>query len=412
MVSNTYFLRARGPSVVAITLSLLILSACAHPHVSPVTEQPVNASPATPLAALGDARPTSVAISPAGRVFVSLFAPVYTESDRIDDLTPPPPALAEVVGNQLRPVMSETWGRWDGKRDHTTLRRFVRVTSLAIDQQHRLWVLDAGNARPGKAIVPGGAKLVVIDLDDRSVAAVHYLDEKHDLPEGADLTDLAIDADGTRVFLADAGTDAIHTLHTETGVLHVALAGMDVLRAEPNTTPIVGGQAWQDMWGRTPRQGVTSIAATRDGQWVYFHALTARTLYRVPTDVLRDPQTPVHTREQAVEAAGTFGSAVTALRTDHAGQVFATAIEKDAVMVRRLDGRCETAVADARLVWPESLSLDPHFHMVIATSARHLRQPYQFAAHPEAAARVMTAPVDVIPIAEEASVWVEYDSEK
>jgi len=400
----------------AFLITLLLTAGCSRPHVSPAATGDTGntgAAPAEVITTLGDAQPTSVAISPAGRLFLSFFAPVYTQSDRDDGLAPPLPAIAEhTAEGEIKTLIEPAWPRWDGKRDHTTLRRFVRITALRIDRDNQLWALDAGSPRPGQSIVPGGAKLVVIDLDDNTVAAVHYLDEKHDLPKGADLTDLALDADGRHVYLADAGAEAIHTLNTETGELHVALAAVDALRPEPNTTPIVGGRPWQDLWGRTPQQGVTSLAATPDGQWLYFQALTARTLYRVPLAELRNPQTPVHEREESVEQAGSFGSAVTALRSDHAGQIFATAIEKDAVMVRRLDGRCETAVADAKLVWPESLSLDPHFHMVIATSARHLRRPYRFADREDAKARVLGAPVDVTPIAEDAAVWVERDADR
>jgi len=409
MIGTQTLSPARALWFAVATLVVLAAAGCSQRHVSPVAERrPAGTSPAHTLATLGDATPTSVAISPAGRLFLDFFAPVYTQSQKDDGVAPPLPALCELTdGGELEPIIEPTWQRWDGQRDHTVLRRFVRITSLLIDGKNRLWALDAGNPRPGRAIVPGGAKLVVIDLDDNTVAAVHYLDEKHDLPEGADLTDLAVDPSGRYVYLADAGSESIHTLNTQTDELHVALAAVAPLMPEPDTTPVVGGQPWRDLWGRTPRQGVTSLAATPDGRWLYFHALTARTLYRVPTAMLRDPHTPVRQREESIEPAGTFGSAVTALRCDHAGQVFATAIEKDAIMVRRLDGRCEPAVADAKLVWPESLSLDPHFHMVIATSARHLRSPYRYPDREDADAGVFEAPVDVTPIAEEASVWVE-----
>ena len=60
------------------------------------------------------------------------------------------------------------------------------------------------------------------------------------------------------------------------------------------------------------------------------------------------------------------------MEADAAGNVYFTALEQDALVVRRPDGRLETLATDPRLSWPDSLAWGADGALFVATSQIHL----------------------------------------
>lgn len=110
----------------------------------------------------------------------------------------------------------------------------------------------------------------------------------------------------------------------------------------------------------------TALRSRRTGGQLYWKALTGRTLYRIATDVLDNPQLPapdVGTRvERVAKTEPTDG-----LWMDERGRLYLSAIEQDALKV--WDGQpISTLVQDKRLRWPDSFAEGPDGTIYITSS--------------------------------------------
>lgn len=88
-------------------------------------------------------------VSAQGRVFVNF--PFWSDDHTI--------SVAEIVDGKPKPFPDDAWNA----RDSPPGGRWVCVQSVVVDNQDGLWVLDPASPKT-EAVVPGGPKLVKIDL--------------------------------------------------------------------------------------------------------------------------------------------------------------------------------------------------------------------------------------------------------
>src|SRR4051812_32222134 len=100
--------------------------------------------------AFNGSMPTGVSVSDEGRIFVCY--------PRWGD--PVPFTVAELKDGTEIPFPDPEINRLDVERAEDT---FVSVQSVVVDARNRLWVLDTGSLEM-KPVVPGGPKLVAVDL--------------------------------------------------------------------------------------------------------------------------------------------------------------------------------------------------------------------------------------------------------
>src|SRR6202011_361798 len=98
-----------------------------------------------------------VAVSASGRVFVSF------PRNGIDTIKK---SVAEVIDGKAVVYPNREINTLDTRSPST---QFLSVQSVYVDANDTLWCLDVGNLGSGTALVPGGAKLVAIDLTTNTV---------------------------------------------------------------------------------------------------------------------------------------------------------------------------------------------------------------------------------------------------
>ncbi len=310
--------------------------------------------------------PAGIAVSSAGRVFVTF--PWLDQQ--------PTPAVGELLPTgETVAYPNLTWNQWDAKPGPSALRAIVSAQALTITQDQGrefLWILDSGNPRQ-RGVIVAGPKLFKIDLADDSVAQVFYFDHQRDFAADSVLSDLRVDAQHNVAYLSDAQRGGIYVVDLKQRQTRAVLIDHDSTRPEPG----VALQAGSGQGDAQIRLGVAGLELSADGDYLYYHALVGRTLYRVPTAVLRDEHAGEQAVADAVENLGTTGSAMDGLKFNHAtGELYMTALEHNAVFVRRASGHIETLVADGRLRWPDSLALANDGYLYLTASARHLKKPY------------------------------------
>ena len=301
---------------------------------------------------------TGVAVAGDGRIFVSF--PRWTEDS--------PVSVAEVTRDgAIRPYPNEQWNNWrNAKKNQMAAQdHWVSVQSVFTDGRGNLWVLDPA-APATERVVPGGPKLVKIDLARNAVAQIIRFDESV-APPSSYLNDVRISPDGKHAYLTDSGKGALVVVDLASGVARRVLDAHPSTRAEKNVVVKTDGTELRRPDGRAPEFAADGIALSPDGRFLYWQALTGKTLYRVATDALQDANLPARNLESQVEQVAQTGVS-DGYWMDARGRLYISALEEDAIKAREPDGRMFTVVQDKRLRWPDSFSEGPDGAIYVTSS--------------------------------------------
>jgi sugar lactone lactonase YvrE len=348
----------RLAAATAVTVAgLAALAACGDDR-----PPPPNVGELVPVASSEGRLWTGVAVSDGGRVFVCCPRWVGPHTHSVLEI--------RSSGKQV-PFPDADSNLWrPGALMPTPADAWVCVQSVRCDGGE-LYVLDAGN--PGFAgIVGPAAKLVVIELrTNRILRKVPF--HLPAVERTSYLNDLRVDRARRLAYVTDSGLGALVVVDLTSGRQRRLLADHPSTKAEPGVVPTVQGRRLLAARGDGDQPlAIHADGLTLDptGAWLYWQALTAKTLYRAPTAVLADPGA---TPEQVAASVERVGTTVVAdgLETGPDGTIYLAAIEEDAIVARRPDGTLERLVTDPRLAWPDSLALTPDGTLYVTTSQIH-----------------------------------------
>jgi sugar lactone lactonase YvrE len=230
------------------------------------------------------------------------------------------------------------------------------VQSLFVDGNNVLWILDSP-APFSKVAQPIGAKLVGIDLRSDRVKKIIVLD-KAVLPQNSYLRNICVDQWGSYAYISDAGTGALVVTDLNSGVSRRVLSADPSTKAEQGALRI-GGQELRDDQGNPRRFQVDGIALDEKGANLYYHALSAHTLYRIQTRYLNDPTLSGEELGKHVEWLSDTGFADgIALDSDY--NLFLTDPEENSIKRYRVyDNSLVTMVKGDKITWPSSIGIAP-----------------------------------------------------
>lgn len=299
---------------------------------------------------------TGVAVSKEGRIFVCF--PFWS-----DDHTT---SVAEVMKDgSLKPFPDESWQAKQGDPS----KRWVCVQSVYVDDEDNLWILDPA-APKMEAIVKGGPKLVKVSLSNHQIEqSIPFPDAA--LPEGSYLNDVRIDTKKQFAYITESGKGALYTINLKDQKIRRLLGEHPALKAEPEVELIVDGIKLIDpKTGHTPQIHADGIALPKDGDYLYLHALTGRTLYRIKTEHLRDgdlaPEELAKKVEKVVQTSACDGMLM------DGKNLYLTAFEKNAIEHYDVGAKkLTTLLTDEKLQWPDSLSWGPDDMLYVTTSQIH-----------------------------------------
>jgi sugar lactone lactonase YvrE len=301
----------------------------------------IHAAQLEEVASFLDQQVTGVGVSTkTGRIFVNF--PYWSDDHGI--------SVAEIVDGKPKPFPNEEWNKSGPPGSH-----FICVQSVVVDDQDNLWILDPA-APKTKDIVKGGPKLVRVDLKTNEVAQTIPFGEEI-APAKSYLNDVRIDTNAKAAFITDSGTGAIVVVDLQSGKARRLLADHKSTKAEPGITITVDGKELIDQEKKKPPQFASDGIAldTRNG-YLYYHALTGRTLYRVRTADLMNETLSKGDLESKVENLGQTPLPDGMLEAPD-GSIFLTDIEGGAIVRwNPATKNIERIIADKRLLWPDTLS--------------------------------------------------------
>jgi sugar lactone lactonase YvrE len=304
---------------------------------------------------------TGVTVSPEGRVFVNF--PFWSDDHTI--------SVAEIVDGKPKPFPDEAWNAKSGPPEG----RWICVQSVVADDQGTLWVLDPASEKT-EGVVKGGPKLAKVDLSSNKIVQTIPFDETI-APARSYLNDVRIDTKTGHAFITDSGTGAIVAVDLKNGRARRLLADHPSTKVEPGAEIVVDGMKIIDpKTGKAPAIHSDGIAFDQKGGWLYYHALTGDTLYRIKTEHLIDETLSDAQLGAKVEKLATTPKPDGMLEAID-GSVCLTAFEKNAIV--RFDPSTQeitTIIEDELLQWPDTLAWGPDGKLYVTTSQIHRMPKY------------------------------------
>lgn len=311
---------------------------------------------------------TGVTVSERGRIFVNF--PRWTEDS--------PVSVAELMKDgSLRPYPNGQWNAWRNvRRDELDpSEHWVCVQSVVADGRGSVWVVDPA-APAVNAIVPGGPKLVRVDLATDRVAQVIRFGQDVAIP-GSYLNDVRLSKDGRYAYLTDAGQrGALVVVELASGKARRVLDGHPSTQPEKGVVVRTDGKPLRYPDGRPVLFAADSIALSSDGAWLYWKPLTGTTLYRIQTAALTGRGLAGEDVSSQVQPYGKVGPTdglwIDRRANTDSDTLYLTSIEDNAIKARDLaqgpSGRLRTVVQDPRLRWPDTFSQGPDGSLYVTTS--------------------------------------------
>jgi hypothetical protein len=193
------------------------------------------------------------------------------------------PAVGTVVNGKVHPYPDARWNGWQPGADPAA--EFVNVNAVHLDGTGGLWAVDTGSPDFGDAPLPGGAKLVHIDLATNRVTRVYPFG-----PEVATATSYVDDVrfNGTTAYLTDAGRPGLIVLDLRSGKARRVLDGDRSTTAPDNRPIVVDGTVVRGSDGAPLKVNADPFELSPDRQWLYYGPLTGP-WSRIRTSWLDDP---------------------------------------------------------------------------------------------------------------------------
>ncbi|GHO82666.1 L-dopachrome tautomerase-related protein [Dictyobacter formicarum] len=309
--------------------------------------------------------PTGVSVSHTGRIFVNF--PNWED--------PLPFTMAELQDGHPVAYPNAEMNHFDESSLSTVL---ISVQSIVVDPKDRLWILDTG-APHHKIIAYGGPKLVGIDLKqnrviktilflaDVAVSTTYLNDIRFDLRRGSE----------GMAFITDSSplSSALIIVDLASGQSWRRLHNHSTTLPEEGFLPMVEGQP---LMLRPPdgpptpyHSGGDGIAIAADGSRLFYSALMSRRLYSVSVDALVERARSEEDVIATIVNEGDKGGAGDGMETDAKNRLYMSNYEQNAIVRRRTDGLYETLVHDARLLWPDTLSLAHDGYLYFTVNQLH-----------------------------------------
>lgn len=347
-----------------LAVAALAMTACARTPARPdASTSDTQAStdarkPVLELVASSPRQWTGVTVSKEGRIFVNY--PRWSEDV--------PVSVAEVKDGTAVPWPDASWNTW--APGTPAENHFVAVQSVVIDDQDRLWVVDTGNPWFKGVVTP--PRLFQFDLATGKPVRT-YVFPPEVSSGNSYLNDVRIDTGNAVAYLTDSQAGGLVILDLKSG------SARKVLRDHPSTHAEAPRMV---VMGRPFERGVQSdgIALGPDGKTLYWTVLTGHSLWRIPTEALRDPGLDDAALATRIERVATI-VATDGIEFDGQGNLWLGGLE-DSSIARYVPGGTYTQVIqDPRLRWPDTFARGPDGKLYVTTSQIHLppaeRGPYE-----------------------------------
>ena len=238
--------------------------------------------------------------------------------------------------------------------------KFVTAVSVRVGPEGDLWVVDKGSIGMPGTVLPGGPKLVRIDLATDAVKRIYSLD---DVAKAKSFFD-DVRFGGSTAFLTDAGEPGLVVLDLETGT------GRRVMDGAPSVTGTIPlkaeGHELKTPDGDPITFGADQLELSPDNLLLYYQP-TSGPISAVATELLTDPKgLPATSEKGAMLFAPTPTVGGTTMAAN--GDIYFS--DTDVCAIRKITpaGKIVDVLRDPRLVWVDAMWIDDTGHLFMPAS--------------------------------------------
>ncbi|KAJ5122881.1 hypothetical protein N7448_008978 [Penicillium atrosanguineum] len=307
----------------------------------------VNASPTLRVGLTLDSPSIGISTTPEGRRFI-----VYARF--LDGSTGP--QVVEWKHNSTTPYPDVEWNSYRPGKDPTT--HFVRVNAQRIGPDGALWVVDTGSPDYGiPVLLPGGPKLVQVDLDTNKVARVYPMANVSQ--PNSFLDDVRFHSATGKAYLTDAGAPGLIVLDLESGVAQRMLEDGTSTRGY---MPISAeGTLVHGPGGMLEYIYADQLEVSPDGRWLYYQPCSGG-MSRIETSHLDkafyNSSMRFNMGQYVQPYAHTASTGGTAIDAD--GNIYISDTDRLAIQWIAPNGTVSTLLQDPRLIWIDAMWIDTH----------------------------------------------------
>jgi hypothetical protein len=258
-----------------------------------------------------------------------------------------------VIDHKGRPIAfpNAAWNTW--RRGSDPAHAFVDINAIHLDDNGSLWAVDTGSPEFGGDPLPGGAKLVQIDLRTRKVVRVIAFGPDIALP-GSYVDDVRFH--GQFAYLTDAGKPGVIVVNLATGAMRRVLSDTPAATAPLDRPIVVDGETVIAPDGKPLRVHTDPMEVSPDGRWLYFGPLEGP-WFQIQTRWLDDFSTDAASIAAKVRPWADLPP-VGGTAMDKNGDLYFSDLATSTIKRRSKDGSITSILHDSRLHWVDAPFID------------------------------------------------------
>jgi DNA-binding beta-propeller fold protein YncE len=309
-------------------------------------------------------RPGNVAVSPEGRVFVTMSALGETKY-----------MVKEILANGKAVNFPDT--SWIMKPQGQSFKGINSTIGIQVSSDNVLWVLDMGNKKSTPKQAP---KLIGWDIKSKKLVHVFPLPDAVLRPTSF-LQDFAIDEKNHVAVIADMSIDglilpavpAFVVIDLKTGYSrrllenHTSFQPLDepaVVNGRPVSHTYPDGSIYE------PKYPLNPVSIDKEMNWIYYGAMGAHKIYRIPAAAVADEGLSSEVLEAKIEPYANKPKS-DGFKAGSKGEIYVTDIENNAVGVATPNGYTMLAQDKNLLAWPDGVALSPDGYLYIVANQLH-----------------------------------------
>ncbi|AOM80916.1 hypothetical protein BFS30_20820 [Pedobacter steynii] len=313
-------------------------------------------------------RPSNIAVSPEGRVFITMSAEGETKH-----------LVREILSDGKVVGFPDT--SWITKPRAGSIKGINSAIGIQVSADHLLWVLDMGNKKTEPI---QGPKLIAWDIKTRKLVHIYPLPDAVLRPTSF-LQDFVIDEKRQIAILADmtmAGMvlpafPAFVVIDLKTGYSRRVLENHSSFQPVDESLVVNGrpvSHRYPDGREYHPKYPLNPISIDQEMNWVYFGALGGNKIYRISAAAIADE---VLTHEELGAKIEYYAAKPKSdgFKVGSKGEIYVTDVEHNSIGIVSPVGYRVLIKDKVLLSWPDGLALAPDGYLYIVADQLH-NKPY------------------------------------
>lgn len=345
-------------------LSLTILAVLGVLHATTTTVSAQSKAKLEIVSTFPSERPGNVAVSPEGRVFVTMSALGETKY-----------MVKEILPNGQAVNFPDS--TWIIKPKGNSFKGINSTIGINVSSDNTLWVLDMGNKKSEPKQAP---KLIGWNIKTKKLAHVFPLPDAVLRPTSF-LQDFVIDEKNNTAVIADMSIDglilpavpAFIVIDLKTGYSRRILENHETFQSLDEPAIINGRKVshiYPDGTVYEPKYPLNPISIDKEMKWIYYGAMGGHKIYRIAAEAVANEALSNNELSAKIEFYANKPK-TDGFKVGEKGEVYVTDIEHNAVGVATPKGYTILAQDKDLLSWPDGVALSKDGYLYIVANQLH-----------------------------------------